>query len=127
MSALADAVRQVEAERVVLLMGQAVDRLDKDIGDMTRAACSMKPDLLLVCELPGFERGREPFAVPGVIREAALQAGVPADSITLFPSPNDATKQALELARPGVLLVLLALTQRQETLTLVHEFLADNG
>jgi UDP-N-acetylmuramyl tripeptide synthase len=127
MLALADTVRQVEAERVVLLMGQAGDRLDKDIGDLTRAACSMKPDHLLVCELPGYERGREPFAVPGVIREAALQAGIPADSITLFPGPKDATKKALEQARPGDLLVLLALTQRQEALALVHEFLEGNG
>jgi hypothetical protein len=83
----------------------------------------MQPDHLLVCELPGYERGREPFTVPGVIREAALQAGVPADSITLFPGPKDATKQALEQARPGDLLVLLALAQRQEALALVHEFL----
>ena len=127
MSALADAVRQVQAERVVVLLGQAGDRTDKDIRDMTRAACSMEPDLLLVCELPGYERGREPYAVPGVIREAALQAGIPADSITLFPSPKDATKQALEQARQGDLLVLLALTQRQETLALVHKFLQDNG
>ena len=123
MSALADAVRQVQAERVVLLIGQAGDRLDKDIEEMTRAACSMKPDLLMVCALPGYERGREPFAVPGVVREAALLADVPADSITLFPSPKDATKQALEQARHGDLLVLLALAQRQETLALVHEFL----
>lgn len=123
MSALAEAVRQVEAERVVLLMGQAGDRLDKDIGDLTRAACSMKPDQLLICELPGYERGREPFAVPHVIREAALQEGIPDDSISLFPGPKDATKQALEQARPGDLLVLLALAQRQEALALVHEFL----
>jgi UDP-N-acetylmuramyl tripeptide synthase len=123
MLALADAVRQVEAERVVLLMGQAGDRLDKDIGDLTRAACSMKPDQLLVCELPGYERGREPLTVPGLIREAALQAGLNADSITLFPGPKDATKQALEDALPGDLLVLLVLTQRQEALALVHEFL----
>ncbi len=87
----------------------------------------MKPDLLLVCAMPGFERGREPFAVPGVIRQAALQVGVPAASISLFPSPKDATKQALEQAQPGDLLVLLALTQRQEALALVHEFLQDNG
>jgi UDP-N-acetylmuramyl tripeptide synthase len=123
MSALADTVRQVAAERVVLMMGQAGDRLDKDIGDLTRAACSMQPDHLLVCELPGYERGREPFTVPGVIREAALKAGVPPESITLFPSPKDATKLALEQARPGDLLVLLALAQRQEALALVHEFL----
>lgn len=127
MLALADTVRQVEAERVVLLMGQAGDRLDQDIGDLTRAACSMKPDQLLICELPGYERGREPFAVPGVIREAALQAGISGDSISLFPGPKDATRQALEDARPGDLLVLLVLTQRQEALALVHEFLQDNG
>jgi cyanophycin synthetase len=123
MSALADTVILMEAERVVLLMGQAGDRLDKDIGDLTRAACSMKPDQLLICDLPGYERGREAFAVPRVIREAALQAGIPADSIGLFPGPKDATRQALEQARPGDLLVLLALAQRQEALALVHEFL----
>jgi len=127
MSALAEAVRQVEAERVVLLMGQAGDRLDKDIGDLTRAACSMNPDRLLVCELPGYERGRESFEVPRVIRDAALQQGIPADSISLFPGPKDATKRALEQARPGDLLILLALSQRQEALALVHEFLHDNG
>jgi UDP-N-acetylmuramyl tripeptide synthase len=127
MSALADAVRQIEAERLVLLMGQAGDRLDKDIGGLTRAACSMHPDRLLVCDLPGYERGREPFEVPRVIREAALQQGIPADSISLFPGPKDATKQALEQARPGDFLVLLALSQRQEALALVHAYIQNNG
>jgi UDP-N-acetylmuramyl tripeptide synthase len=127
MSALADTVMHMEAARVVLLMGQAGDRLDKDIGDLTRAACSMKPDRLLVCDLPGYARGREPFAVPRVIREAALQAGIPADSISLFPGPKDATKQALEQARPGDLLVLLALSQRQEALALVHAYIQNDG
>jgi UDP-N-acetylmuramyl tripeptide synthase len=127
MTALADTVMQMEAERVVLLMGQAGDRLDKDIGDLTRAACSMKPDRLLVCDLPGYERGREPFAVPRVIREAAVHAGIPADSISLFPGPKDATRQALEQARPGDLLVLLALSQRQEALALVHAYIQNNG
>jgi hypothetical protein len=62
-----------------------------------------------------------------VIRDAALQQGIPADSISLFPGPKDATKLALEQARPGDLLILLALSQRQEALALVHEFLQDNG
>jgi UDP-N-acetylmuramyl tripeptide synthase len=127
MSALAEAVRQVEAERVMVLIGQAGDRTDKDIQDMTRAACLMKPDFLLVCAMPGYERGREPFDVAEVIRKTALQAGIAANSITLFPSPKDATKQALEQARPGDLLVLLALSERQEALTLVHEFMDANG
>lgn len=127
MTALADAVGRVPAERVILLMGQAGDRLDKDIEDLTRAACAMKPDKLLISELPGYERGREPFAVPDVIRAAGLEAGIRSEIIRIFPDPKNATKQALEEAAPGDLLVLLALTQRQEALDLVHEFLKDNG
>jgi len=127
MTALADTVRRVPAERVILLMGQAGDRLDKDIEDLTRAACTMKPDKLLISELPGYERGREPFVVPGIIRDAGLAAGVCAETIRIFPDPKNATKQALQEATPGDLLVLLALTQRNEALILVHEFLEDDG
>jgi UDP-N-acetylmuramyl tripeptide synthase len=127
MTALADTVRRMGAERVVLLMGQAGDRLDQDIEDLTRAACSMKPDRLLICELPGYERGREPFVVPALIRESALMAGIAEESMEIHPSPREATALALRQARPGDLLVLLALTQRSEALALVHEYIGDHG
>jgi len=126
MKALADAVRQVPAERVILLMGQAGDRLDKDIADLVRAACSVCPSQLLVAELPGYERGRQPDEVPQLIREEAIRSGIPQGAIELFPGPVEATAEALSRARPGDLLVLLALTQRVEALALVHEFL-ENG
>jgi UDP-N-acetylmuramyl tripeptide synthase len=126
MTALADAVAQVPAERVVLLMGQAGDRLDKDIGDLVRAACRMSPAQLLVAELPGYERGRKPFEVPTVIKHAAMAEGVSEECIELFPGPRQATASALGKARAGDLLVLLALTQRQEALALVHEFIGDS-
>ena len=122
MLALAEAVRQVPAERVVLLMGQAGDRSDEDIAALVRAACGMRPDRLLVAELPGYERGREPFTVPHLIRQVALRSGLEEQQIELFPEPRAATRQALDDARGGDLLVLLALTQRQESLALVHEF-----
>ncbi len=126
-TALADSVDQVGADRVVLLMGQAGDRLDKDIRAYTRAACTMRPDQLLVCALPGYERGRELMEVPGIIRETALELGLAPGSIEYYPGPKEATALALENARPGDLLVLLALTQRSETLALIHEFLGENG
>ena len=123
MRALADAVRHVPSDRVVLLMGQAGDRLDKDIGDLVRAAITMHPEQLLVAELPGYERGREPFEVPELIRREAVKCGISEDSIEIFSAPGEATARALERARPGDLLVLLALTQRQEALALVREFI----
>jgi UDP-N-acetylmuramyl tripeptide synthase len=123
MNALADTVNGIEADRVVLLMGQAGDRLDKDIGDLTRAACRMQPDRLMICELPGYERGRDPFVVPGIIRKFALEAGLPERNTEIFPAPLDAVKSALDDARAGDLLVLLALTQRLEALELIHRFM----
>jgi UDP-N-acetylmuramyl tripeptide synthase len=126
MRALADAVLQVGAQRVTLLMGQAGDRLDKDIADLVRAACSMNPDRLLVAELPGYERGRQAFEVPTFIRKQALELGISEDKIEIFSNPSEATAMALEQAQAGDLLVLLALTQRQEALSLVHEFIGDD-
>jgi len=123
MKALADAVRQLAAERVVLLMGQAGDRLDKDICDLVDAACGMGVDQLLVAELPGYERGRPPFEARGLIRQQAIGNGISEERIELFANPRDATAMALHNAKAGDLLVLLALTQRQEALALVHEFI----
>ena len=133
MQALADAVRRVHAKRVILLMGQAGDRLDEDIGDLVRAACSIEPCQLLVAELPGYERGRKPFEVPELIRREAIRCGTPEQVIEIFPAPAEATAEALGRAQPGDLLVLLALTQRNQALALVHEYLerkktrADDG
>jgi UDP-N-acetylmuramyl tripeptide synthase len=126
MRALADTVMRVPAERVTLLIGQAGDRLDKDIRDMVRTACSVRPDRLLVAALPGYERGRALFDVPHLIRDFALESGVAESAIEIHPSPQDATREALYQARPGDLLVLLVLTQRHEALKLVHQFIGDS-
>lgn len=125
MLALADTVRQTPAERVVLLIGQAGDRSDRDIGDMVRAACRMQPGSLLVTELPGYERGRQPFEVPALIRRDAMAAGIPEQAINTFASPAEGAAFALEDVRPGDLIVLLALTQRSEALELVHRFIGE--
>jgi UDP-N-acetylmuramyl tripeptide synthase len=123
MQALAEMVRRVPSERIILLMGQAGDRLDKDIGDLTRAACGMGPARLVICELPGYERGRAPMETPKLIRSIALDAGVPDAAMAIHANPVEAAAEALGHARPGDLLVFLALTQRREVLDLVHGYL----
>jgi len=127
MRALAESVRQVYAERIILLIGQAGDRSDQDIIALLRAACSVNPDQLLVAELPGYERGRKSFEVPELIRQEAIRLGIPASAIEIFPGPADATASALDRAGPGDLLVLLALTQRAEALSMVHNFLGEGS
>jgi len=127
MRALSDAVARVGSERVLLLLGQAGDRTDREIAGLVRAAFEMNPELLLVAELPGYERGRESFEVPRLIKEHALACGLPASRIEIFPDPVAATERALQWARPGDLLVLLALTQRQETLARIHSFIDGTG
>jgi hypothetical protein len=87
----------------------------------------MGPGRLLVAELPGYERGRQPFEVQRLICEDALACGLDASSIETYPDPRSATQDALEDARPGDLLVLLALTQRREALELVHKYIGEDG
>jgi len=127
MKALAAAVSQVAADRIVLLIGQAGDRSDQDIRDLLRAACTVGPARLLVTDLPGYERGRAPFEVAELIAREAVLLGVPANVVETFSSPVEATAAALRDARAGDLLVLLALTQRAETLALVHAYLDEGG
>ena len=94
---------------------------------MIRAACSMNPDAILACALPGYERGRPQSEVQDLIRQTAMDCGVADRDITCFDSPVEASRHALAQARPGDLLVFLALTQREEVLELVHEFMKDSN
>jgi len=122
--AISDTIRAFKSSRHIILMGQAGDRLDKDIEDLVSAVCKLKPDQLLACELPGYERGRESGVVPAMIRDIAVNEGVPEQAVTLFDSPLEGVKVALAGAQPGDCLVLLALTQRDEVLELIRQFVA---
>ena len=89
---------------------------------MARAACRIQPDFVVACALPGFERGRPQSEVQKLICDAALACGVTTQKTALSDSPPEATATILAHAQPGDLLVLLTLTQREEVLSLVHQF-----
>ena len=73
-----------------------------------------RPDCLVVCELPGFERGREPGEVSRLIAGFAADMGMPESTILFANDPAGGARKALDWARSGDLLLLLALTQRDE-------------
>lgn len=120
--AIRDTVRAFDAERYIVLIGQAGDRTDKDISDLVEAVCDLDPCRLLVCDMPGYERGRQPWEVANMISKFAAGQGVPKEAISLFKSPLDGVKQALADTSDGDCLVLLAFTQRNEVLALLREF-----
>jgi cyanophycin synthetase len=125
LKAISDTVRAFHASRHIVLMGQAGDRTDKDIGDFVRAACGLNPDQLLVCDLPGYDRGRDPGVVSELIGEIATSEGVPQKAVTMFKSPIEGVRKALSDAVDGDCLVLLALTQRDEVLAMIQTFVED--
>ena len=123
-NAIRETVNAFNARRNIVLIGQAGDRSDQDINDLVKAACKLNPQRLLICELPGYERGRQTGVVPELIAGFARQAGVSEDAMTVFPSPLEGVTRALQEAREGDCLVLLALTQRNEVLAKLRGFVA---
>ncbi len=124
LKAIADTVRAFGAKRNFVLMGQAGDRSDREIAAFVNAACELQPARLLVCDLPGYERGRESGAVAELIRRLALDYGLAQDSVKMFNNPVEGVRDALNSARKGDCLVLLALTQRDQILAMVRDFVA---
>ena len=124
LTAVADTVKAFGASRNIVLMGQAGDRTDREIFAFVSAACDLNPEPLLVCDLPGYERGRSPGMVADLIEQMAIDEGLPRDAVKQLETPLDGVKYALNIAQEGDCLVLLALTQRDEVLALVQEFVA---
>ncbi|HEY5774545.1 MAG TPA: Mur ligase family protein [Xanthomonadales bacterium] len=122
--AVGDTVRAFDAKRNIVLIGQAGDRTDQDIRNLVNAICDLKPSRLLVCDMPGYERGRQAWVVAEMISEFAIAEGVPKEAVSMFKSPLDGVRQALADAREGDCLVLLAFAQRNEVLAMLREFVA---
>ena len=122
--AIAETVRAFGSRRYFVTMGQAGDRSDKEIAAFVGAACTLKPARLLVCDLPGYERGRKPGEVADMIERLAVAEGLPQQAVSRFGSPVEAVESALATATAGDCLVLLALTQRERMLAMVQAFVA---
>lgn len=92
--------------RLGLVLGQAGNRGDAEIADLARTAASFRPQRVVLKDLDGYLRGREPGSVPVLLREALLEAGVAADDIATELAEVDAVKALLAWALPGDVLVL---------------------
>lgn len=109
MAALFDMARAIPAERRVLCFGQAGDRTDELIRELARDAWAIGLDRIIVSELPKYHRGREHGDVFRIIRDELLASGANAGQIRHHEEELESFEDALDWARPGDLVIMLAL------------------
>ena len=73
---------------------------------LAETAAQFAPALVVIKELEGYLRGREPGEVPSILRAALLRAGLPGEALKMQSTELDAVRCALEWGRPGDVLAL---------------------
>lgn len=117
MRALFDFARSLPAKRRVLCFGQAGDRTDEQIRELARSAWSIGLDRIVISELAAYARGRAPGEVHAILKDELRRSGARDDQILYFERESDSFDDALHWARPGDLVILLALGGNAQVLT----------
>ncbi|MFZ2234830.1 MAG: Mur ligase family protein [Dokdonella sp.] len=92
--------------RLGLVLGQAGNRENKDIIDLARAAARYKPARVVLKDMLGYERGREPGEVANILRTALIEGGVAEAALAFHRDETDGVVDLLKWAQPGDVLVL---------------------
>jgi UDP-N-acetylmuramyl tripeptide synthase len=93
--------------RLFVTLGMPGDRPDRELDDICQELASAQPALVLLRELPDHLRGRDAGAVPALLAASLLSHGLPRDQIRLAAGERAAVDEALSLARPGDLVLVL--------------------
>jgi UDP-N-acetylmuramyl tripeptide synthase len=122
LAALAGTVLSLPASRRLVVIGQAGDRDDESIRELTRAAVEMAPHRIIIKELSRYLRGREPGEVPGIIADELTRLGTSAE-VVLSDGELSAVRDALEWCEPGDLLVFPIQAERAAITELLDRLL----
>jgi len=126
MAAVVDMVASLPTQRRLVVLGQAGDRDDEAIRELARTAWQLRPDRVLVKELPLYLRGRAEGEVPALLESELRRLGAPPDAVARAGNEMAAVREALTWARPGDLLVLPIHEERAAVLELL-ESLRERG
>jgi cyanophycin synthetase len=120
LAALLELAATLPAKRRLLLLGQAGDRDDQAIRDLARTAWRLRPDRMILKELPTMLRGRGLREVPAILEDELLKLGARREDLAHAATELEAVQQALDWARPGDLLLLLVHTAREEAMAMLR-------
>jgi cyanophycin synthetase len=124
--ALMDMARALPANRRALCFGQAGDRTDELIRQLARGASAIGLDAVFVSELASYWRGRERGEVFSIIRDELLNCGASDDQIHHFDEELESLDAAMQWARTGDLVIMLALGGSKPVLERLQQISADN-
>ena len=103
-------LRAVDADRrsgrLAIILGHAGNREDDDLRAVAITAAAFRPDLVVLKDIGGYERGRAAGEVAGIMRAALSTAGVVDDAIETQLDEVEAARRPLQWARDGDLVVL---------------------
>ena len=114
MQALFNMARALPAKRRLLAFAQAGDRTDTQIRELAQSAWAIGLDEVVVSELEAYARGREQGEVFGIIHDALIDCGAREDQIKYHMEETESLDAALDWAQPGDLIIMLALSARDE-------------
>lgn len=92
--------------RLAILLGHAGNREDDALRAVAAAAAGYHPDLVVLKDIEGYERGRAAGEIAAIMHAALLEAGVPATAIETRLGEVDAARRPLQWAHDGDLVVL---------------------
>lgn len=93
-------------ERLLVSFGQAGDRTDQALRDLSDALADQGPDKVIVKEMNKYHRGREAGEIPALLRDQLLTRGLREEQLTAATSEDEVLAQTLEWLRPGDLAIL---------------------
>jgi cyanophycin synthetase len=116
---MAQTIKNMPAKRRLVMMGQAGDRSDALIEGLVKSALKAKPEILVICEMVSNLRGRELGEVPKLIHKFAIEQGMQENQLIHANDTLQGTQKAIDWSEPGDVMLILALTNRDEIISLI--------
>lgn len=113
-AAVTSALAALPAKRRLVLLMHAGDRSDDEIRALVEGAFALRPDHVVIAENSKYLRGRQPGAIPALMRAAAISLGCAADRVMLCETPVAGARAIINQVQPGDLALLLVHADRQE-------------
>jgi cyanophycin synthetase len=121
MRAVVSMVKKIPAKRRFVMFSHAGDRSDREIKHLTAAVADLGAHAYLVTEVEKYLRGRNLGDISVLAKQYLMELGITAEQVCFAPDPLAGSKQAMEMAQPGDVVLLFVLDDRQQ----VHDWLSN--